>query len=349
VNAADLGIDDVLDVVRNVFGIEGEVRKTNRGPQMQFLCVVHQDSDPSADVHLETGYWNCWSCSAGGDIIDLGARATGKKRKDIRKLLVPDNPDAKRAAVARRAKAVRGLLRATEKPLAIKSIIDIPQDYPTGGNFRYLRDRGFTKGTLDYWGIRYVREQELPRENGKPFTITNAFGIPIRDEHGEVIGWCYRASPQSEAWFQKIRYIYTPGLQNVLNQTWYGLWENWDSKEITVTEGAFDAIWNWQCGYPAVAVLGNQAKQIVKIRKLMHFRHVTLFLDRDRTGAEITEYLGSELTKRGVPVDVARFSSFMVGRDGKPAKDSQDLCPLDVDLCHVRALPYGIWKGRAVA
>jgi DNA primase len=348
-NAADLGIDDVLDVVRNVFGIEGEVRQTNRGVQMQFLCVAHQDSDPSADVHLETGYWNCWSCSAGGDIIDLGMRSTGKSRKEIRKLLAPDNPDARRAAVSRRAKAVRELLRPSKDKLEKRTAVEVPKDYPRGGNFRDLYERGFTQTTLRHWGIRYVPEQELPRENGKPFTVDNCFAIPIRELDGSVLGWCYRASSDSSAWFQKIRYIYTPGIQNVLNQTWFGICETQTESEITVTEGALDAMWNWQCGYPAVAMLGNQAKQVVKIRKLMRYRHVTLFLDRDRTGVEITEYLGSELTKRGVSVDVARFSSFMLGRNGKPAKDSQDLCPIDVDLCHARALAFVVWKGRIAA
>lgn len=344
-SAVDLGIDDVLDVVQNIYGIDGEAYKSSRGPQYKFLCVAHNDSDPSADVHLETGFWNCWSCSAGGDLIDLGKRATGKTRAEIKRLVAPNNPAAKAAAVSRRAKAARALLGPSEDQ-SERFVAHVPQDYEPGGNFRYLFDRGITKRSIRKWGVRYVVSEELTRKNGDPFTIDHAYALPIRDDGGITVGWCYRASPRSRSWFRDVRYIYTPGITDILNHTWFGLWEQWNEKHITVTEGALDAIWLTQCGFPAVAMLGNQAKQVSKIRKLMHFQTVTLFLDHDETGVGITNYLGSELTKRGVPVRVARFAAFMCKADGTPAKDANDLCPMDVELCHARALQFTTWKAR---
>ena len=343
-SATDLGVDDVLDVVQNVFGIEGTVYKTNKGLQYKFLCVVHRDSDPSADVHLETGYWNCWACRGAGDLIDLGKRATGKSRTEIRKLLRPNDPLARAAAVSRRSEAARKLLRASEGESARRKVV-VPQDYPKGGDFRDLKRRGFSKETLRAWGIRRVDEVVLTKEDGKEFTLDNAFAIPIKDsENGKTIGWCYRASSDSRPWFRDVRYIYTPGISNVLNQTWFGLWENRTASEIVVTEGALDALWVTQCGFPAVAMLGNQAKQVAKIRKLMRFKSVALFLDHDNTGATITSYLGDELLKRGVSVSVVRFASFMCKRDGTPAKDANDLCPIDVELAVARALAFPTWK-----
>lgn len=343
-SATDLGVDDVLDVVQNIFGIEGTVYKTNKGLQYKFLCVVHQDSDPSAAVHLETGYWNCWSCRGGGDLIDLGKRATGKSRTEIRKLIAPDNPAAKAAAVSRRARAAQGLLRASQAKSEGRSV-DVPQDYPSGGNFRDLKRRGFSKQTLRDWGVRYVEEATLTKEDGKEFTVDHAFAIPIKDsENGSTLGWCYRSSTKSRPWFRDVRYIYTPGINNVLNRTWFGLWENRSASEIVVTEGALDAMWVTQCGFPSVAILGNQAKQVAKIRKLMRFRNVTLFLDHDETGVGIASYLGDELIRRGVSVSVVRFASFMSKLDGTPAKDANDLCPMDVEIAIARALPFSSWK-----
>lgn len=343
-NAVDLGIDNVLEVVQNVFGIDGEVCQGSNGLEYEFCCIAHNDTNPSAHVNLGTGLANCFSCNFSGDLLTLGKLATGKSRAELRRLLKPSDPGGRALAISRRSVAAKRLL-AGSGAKAERFIPHVPQDYPEGGVFKYLKQRGFTGETIKRWGIRYVESETLKQANGSEFTIDHCYAIPIRDPHdGSTSGWCYRAGPNSRKWFRDIRYIYTPGMSNVLNKTWFGLWENRDAPEIAVTEGALDAVWLWQNGIPAVAMLGNQAKQVTKIRKLMRFKRVTLFLDRDPTGVAITSYLGEELMKRGVSVFVVRYTSFMVKPNGEPAKDAQDLCPLDLDLALARAVGYSRWR-----
>ncbi len=364
--AEDLGVDDVYEVLTITFGLKGD---TNRG-QFRIVCPVHEDHTPSCDIHLETGYWNCFSCPASGDLVDLGvcltenipfafrgskkpeeARRWNAGRAKIHHLLIPDNPDALTLSIKRRVSSARKAFRSSKAPKdRFVPIIPSESSYSTKIP-QYLLDRGFTEKTIRRWNIRYVKRATLLKEDGKSFTITHAIGIPIYNRKKKLIGWCYRSTPKSDAWFRNVRYIYTPGITDTLSQLWFGLHIHRDAPEVTVVEGALDAIWCDQNGIPAVAILGSQVKQIPKIRQLMDFRRVTLFTDRDVAGASTAHHLGEALQARGVVVMVCLFLPWTFKRnldeEGKPvpAGDAQDLCPFDIELTHAASrVPFQIWK-----
>jgi DNA primase len=367
--AEDLGVDDVYDVLVTTFDLSGD---TNKG-QFRCLCPVHEAGEeghrPSCDVDLETGYWNCFSCPAAGDLVDLGVvlhenipfdrrivqnKSTKKSemskewlaaRARIHQILKPNTPDAVTMAIKRRLSAAKKALRTQRAPTKApwKPIIPSESSYSTKIP-KALIDRGFTKETIRRWNIRYAKRATLLKEDGKSFTITNAIAIPIYSRKKILIGWCYRATDKSEKWFRNVRYIYTPGITDVLSHLWFGMHMHKDSPEITVVEGALDAIWCDQNGIPAVAILGSQVKQIPKLRELMDFRKVTLFCDRDTSGATTAHLVGEALQERGVPCTVCLFQPWMRNRRGEQAKDAQDLCPLDIELTHAGAIPFLVWK-----
>lgn len=355
--AADLGVDDVVEVVRDIFGLDGDVAKG----EFRTLCPVHelgeQGHKPSCDINIETGYWNCFSCPASGDLVDLGVAAVEKvpfeerqkktwkrARSRILRIITPSEPDAIQAAIKRRARNARRLLESTAGPKGrFKPIIPSEENY----EFRfpkYLKDRGFTKETLKRWNIRYAKRVTLMKEDGKSFELTHAVCIPIYDPKEVLIGWCYRATEKSESWFRNVRYIYTPGITDVLSKMWFGMHLHKNESEIAIVEGALDAIWCDQNGIPALAILGSQVKQLPKLRALMDFRKIVLLTDRDSSGAITAHYLGSALIERGVHTMVCRYPSWMLNRKGEQAGDAQDLCGLDLELVYVRAVPFVIWR-----
>lgn len=362
--AEDLGVDDVYEVLTVTFDLQGDVAKG----QFRMLCPVHEMGEeghsPSCDVDLETGYWNCFSCPASGDLVDLGVACTenipfdyklakdqsderrkwNRGRAKIHRILQPDNPDALTLAIKRRLSTARKAMRASrKKQKGFRPIIPSEASYS-----RKIPDaliqRGFTKETVRRWNIRYAKRATLLKEDGKSFTITHAIAIPIYDPNKVLVGWCYRATDKSEEWFRNVRYIYTPGITDILSQLWFGMHLHRNEPEITVVEGALDAIWCDQNGIPAVAILGSQVKQNVKLRHLMDFRKVILFTDRDTAGADTAYYLGEALQERGIPCTVCLFLPWMRNRRGEQAKDAQDLCPLDIELTHQRAIPFLSWK-----
>lgn len=338
-----LGVDDVLEVLSRIYGLEGEKRRR----EFYILCPSHNDHEPSASVNLDTGYWNCWSCKAGGDLADLGKVLLGRKRSEILKLLVPNEPSAIAASVTMRVRAARrDYLKAVSEKKKEHPALSTLQSL-SKGPLDYLIDRGFTKETLKRWSVRYCNEAVLEREDDDPFTITDCVAIPIKTENDEVWAWCYRATEASPRWLQNARYIYTPGAE--LSETWFGLQHNSSGDIIGITEGALDAMWLDQHGFPALAILGSTPKEDKKIRKLADFKEVRLFVDNDNSGHLTTWALGESLTNLGVPVTVALRKPWMVRKDGKKAKDANDLCGTDLELCWHRAIPFLAWKRRALA
>lgn len=341
-SADQLGVEDVLTVVQTLFALDGEVHKN----EYKILCPVHADHKPSCDVNLRTGYWNCWSCKGSGDLVELGHVVTKRPRKEIKKLLRPNEPEAILVAIQSRVRARRRAFDAEQRGTTPWRPHVPPEGSYSDGPMKSLLERGFRKSTLRKWGIRYVVRETLEREDDDPFEITHAIAIPIFSPDGDVLAWCYRATERSKAWFRNIRYIYTPGVNDILNQTWFGLHLHANERNIVICEGALDAMWLDQNGIPALAVLGSHAKQDVKIRLLMDFRKVTILTDRDRAGVDAATSLGEALQSRGIPTTVCRYSPWMLNTNGKPAKDPQELGPLDLELVLERQVPFHAWRMR---
>lgn len=339
--AIDLGVDSVLDCLTLTFGLEG----VNRGDEYSIHCPnpKHPDATPSTDVNLETGYWNCFSCGVGGDLADLGARVLGLKRREVEELLTPRSPEALLSNVQRRLKSVV-MPTARRK----RNALVLPGPYEDGP-LNELHARRFSQEALEKWGVRFVPEQELEGAKG-PFTIRNSIGIPIRDAQSHLLAWCYRATTTSPSW--QPRYLYTPGFP--INEVWFGLQHNHPGRvqHIAVAEGALDAMWIDQCGYPALAMLGSKMGD-KKVLRLQAYKSVTMFADRDNAGAEWIQRIGKMLGNK-VPLNVVlydkRLTSLYVDNNDPDIKkrkvDPQMLAPIDVELHMERAITWSSFKMR---
>lgn len=316
--AQELGVARVDDVITRLFQLDGEVR----GDEYWMLCPDpdHNDRRPSASVNLITGYWHCFSCGAGGDLIGLGARALDKPREDIEELLTNRSPQALLAML----ESLRKRARAHRTPTME---MPAPRDYADGPLDELLK-RGFTEDTLRRWDVRYVPTERLEGSKG-PFNIYSAIGIPIMDRHKRVVAWCYRRTEASPDWMPK--YLYSGGV-HLLRSAWFGVQYHADVKDIVVVEGALDAMWCDQCGVPAIAMLGASMVSR-KVHWLARYRTVTLLGDLDAAGAMAVRKLGravSELTS----VRVAQYSDWM------RASDPQELNPVDLEIVIARAVPW---------
>lgn len=334
--AVELGVDDVLSVLTDIYQLDGRVRHD----EFRILCPhpKHQDHTPSADVNLKSGEWKCFSCGRAGDLIILGMFVLGKSREEVKQILSPDTVEGKIASITRRIALV------TRQASASVTRKKNPNYIPPVGSYHdgpldYMLNRRLTMETLEKYGVRFVRSQELLRTDQKPFTVTNCIGIPICDIRGNALAWCYRATPDSERWFQEIRYIYTPEVD--LNSLWFGINHTRKGREVAITEGAIDSMWLNQLGITAMAILGSNVRQPKKINQLSRFSKVTMFADHDQGGVQAVSFLGRALRQRGVPCMVVTYPAWAHG------KDPQDMPPVDVELLYERAIPYTAWLHRA--
>lgn len=330
--ADEFGIDDVVRIVTDIYKIEVTVRHD----EAFFKCVVHSDHNPSCSINTKTGYWHCFSCGAGGDILSLGSKALGKTRLQVASTLSPTDPKAVLSQIQRMTNAKRQ--GENREP---KTSVEIPQpEAYQDGPFDFMYRRGFTDQTLHMFGVRYVNRTRIRTKNNKRMGISHCIAIPIYEEDGTLIGWVYRKTSKSPDW--QPRYLYTPGV--LLTEVVFGL--NLiapylrSHSEFCVTEGPIDAMWMTQCGYDGVATFGSgNVTNPKKIGKLMSAQSIVICGDRDDAGVEFVHKLGG-LTTLQKPTRVFRYQTSWRGTD------PNSLTPAQVVSGVTNAIPFTTWEIR---
>lgn len=329
--AAQLGVENVHDLVRDVFQLQVEVR----GDEAYFLCPVHPDRKPSASVNLKTGWWSCWSCSAGGDIIHLGTKVLKQSRIIVETSLNPTDADSRRTAIMRSCEALR---RREEPESRNEHVVDRVQSPSEFDNtpMDYMHSRGFKNSTLVKFGIKYVRRTYVRTRKGKTMKLRKSIAIPLHDVDGELVSWCFRATPQSND-FQP-RYFYTTG--GPISEILFAEHLLDENKPVVVTEGAIDAMWIDQAGYQATAVLGASNANPIKADRLSDFRRVVIFGDRNAAGIKFVGRLGLLLAPH-TSVSIARY------RPSWGGADPNELSVQQVSDAIERAIPIHEWRDVA--
>lgn len=324
--AGEYGIDNVLDLVTNIYGLSVE----RRNDEAFFRCVSHSpDYHPSCSVNLVTGYYSCFSCGVGGDIISLGARALNKTKLQVASLVCPTDPQSILTRLSRILESKKIYERFENKT---KTIEVPPLDSYDDGPMTYLHRRGFHDETLAHFQVRFVRKQRLRTKNGNKMMISFAIAIPIFDE-GVHVGWEYRKTEKSPSWMPKT--LYTPGIS--LGPILFGMHNH---PTTVVTEGPLDAMFVHQSAFPCVATFGvSNIHHPKKVSRLCSFKSLILFGDRDEAGVKFVHNL-HDLTSDKVYSRIARYRRDWAGKD--PNELTQD----QVRSAIKDAIPYHHWVMR---
>jgi DNA primase len=330
--AEELGITSVEDVIERKLGLEG----LRQGREYQIYCPNpnHEDHNlGSCSVNTVTGLWKCWACGAHGDLIRLVSLVQGVATLEARRALQPNTKEALEAMTGYK---LNQALASARPPQVKQARMGGPYE---PGPLVELRNRGFTQETLKRWGVRWVPEEQLERKEPKPgepttYSIKQSYAIPVEDEQGQLLCWCYRRSVDSPKW--QPRYLYSTHAD--IGKLWFGLRHHANQQHVYVVEGALDAMWLDQAGLPSLAMLGAGLSD-EKVRKLLRYREVTVFADRDNGGMQALLTLGRVLGGN-LRLKVARYPSWYA-KDGKV--DPQDVHPVDLEIAAERALPWQVF------
>lgn len=347
-NQSDL---DTLDILRNVFALDGTVVQDN----LVIRCPNpnHFDEDPSCYVLLndkstrkgdvvERGSFHCFACGAKGGLIKLGGLVLGVSRSDVKKLLEPNNAEAKKAVLSQRLRSLEKAAEASESDQKWKQDwLERPWleeghrelDSYEDGPLTYLYERGFKPKLLKKWGVRYVSRAELSTKKGRA-TISRSIALPICDRSGLLLAWAYRRTEDSESW--QPRYLYTHGSPRSEVIVGSHLVK---TGNVVLAEGQLDAIWITQAGIPACALGGTGIDPLRLQALLSDYRSVTLFMDRDKPGQIATWQIGEALSEI-IPVHVVRYPKHSVATD--PPEMSEE----EIQEAVERAIPFPAWSLR---
>jgi DNA primase len=256
-------------------------RDQYRGP-----CPIHRgDGAEAFHANLRRNLFHCFSCGAGGSVLDFVAAI---ERCSLREaaLRLP----------------LQSLLPAGAPPAGSKQLVTKRRGAPAALGFTlrgidsthaYLPARGIDKRTAEEFGVGVYFGAGI---------FSGRLVIPIHNQHGELIAYCGRAVDGSEP-----RYRFPPGFAKSEILFNFHRAAAAEKRAVIVVEGFFDCLKLHQAGVRSVVALMGSALYPSQERLLRErFPQVILMLDGDAAGrhatAEITPRLRSHCTVEVIPL-----------------------------------------------
>ena len=230
------------------------VENTN---QFNIHCPFHEDRRTSCAINLDKGVWICFAGCGQGNLKSFIWKLSGKSWDDISKEL--DDVELE-------LDFSLSWLSDTVTPSGVTEENDCeePPDLRDIPSEHWIYKRGFTPTVLNEWGCKVNKYDDLL--------------IPVQDSNKKVLGWVARrlnAIP---------KYLFSKGFAK--SHSLFGI-HNFikDLDTLYIVEGALDALWLNQNGYPTVAVLGASiSKTQINLIGTLRPSEVVLSLDNDNAG-----------------------------------------------------------------
>jgi len=327
-------IEDLKSHADIVQVIQERVVLRRAGTSWKGLCPFHGEKTPSFNVHGDKGYFKCFGCGVGGDVIkfvelyDKVAFPEAVRSLAGRfGLTVPEAEDSKEDAEANRDR--ESLLKAHEVAEAwFREQLATPAGAAAR---RLLNARGITAEMIERQGIGYAppaREAlktRLLKEGFSPAvlvrsglvyqrdegTIVDRFRtrvmIPIHRDNGAIIAFGGRAMDAG----QQPKYLNSPETPiYTKGKTLYGLHLSKASisrtKHAVMVEGYFDWAQAYQAGITNVVASSGTALTPIQVRLMKRFTSkVVLSFDPDAAGQGAAARSSELLVAEGFQVNVA--------------------------------------------
>jgi DNA primase len=326
-------IDDLKSHADIVQIVQERVPLRQSGATWKGLCPFHGEKTPSFHVNRDKGFFHCFGCGVGGDVIkfvELSDKLTFPEA--VRQLAarvglpVPDPEDDQEGESKRDREA---LLKAHEVAATwFREQLTGPQGAAAR---RLLASRGLTQATIDQLGMGYAPasrdalKTRLTREGFAPQWLArtglvvqreeglvidrfrNRLMIPIARDNGAIIAFGGRAMEKD----QVPKYLNSPETSlYVKGRTLYGL--NLTKTAITtarhavMVEGYFDVAQALQAGIANVIASSGTALTNAQARLLKRFTSkVVLSFDPDAAGKGAAVRSSEMLVSEGFQVNVA--------------------------------------------
>ena len=256
----------------------GGMRRSGR-ERWRGRCPLHGGDGPDS-FHVNTAQqlFHCFSCGAGGTVLDLVAALEHCQiREAAQKLASWWSIGASGSAAANPARQQQTVTekRQLARPLSFRL---------TGVDRRhgYVSLRGISERTAAEFGVGFY---------AGPGLLSGRLVIPIHDEAGRLVGYCGRALDASVP-----RYKFPAGFPK--SQIVFNLHRAVSSGEqsVIVVEGFFDCLKVHQAGWRCVVALMGAALYDRQRRLLTErFRRITLMLDGDTTGRRASALIAAQL------------------------------------------------------
>lgn len=243
------------------------------GDQIKVNSIFTDDYKGKLYISTEKNAYHCWKTDKSGNLFDLVMKRTGCTYSEAIELISDNN------AIRKLENRVHQLFEEKPKkepkillPNHVYNIFDLdPSD-----NYRIIAEK-------------YLTSRKLPVEK---FLVCKAgeykmrIFIPYYDKSGSLIYWNSRTlkddplryrGPENEG----------IGKSDVLYMT------NWNAKKIYLTEGEFDALSLFCCGFSGTAC-GGKSVDDKQIEILKNYQ-VCICFDTDKSGGDALNKIGKKI------------------------------------------------------
>ena len=326
-------IDDLKSHVDIVQVVQERVPLRKSGATWKGLCPFHGEKTPSFHVNGDKGFFHCFGCGVGGDVIKfvelhdkVGFQDAVRQLAARAGLAVPEADDARQDAESSREReallkvhevaagwfreqlgtpagaAARRFL--AERAMTPETIEALGMGFaPASGGLRArLQKDGFEEPLLLKSGLVVQRDAGPSRDR-----FRNRLMIPIYRDTGAIIAFGGRAMDAG----QQPKYLNSPETAiYVKGRTLYGLQLAKGAiarlKYAVLVEGYFDWAQAWQAGITNVVASSGTALSSAQGRLLRRFAgKVVLSFDPDAAGQGAAARSSELLVTEGFQVNVA--------------------------------------------
>lgn len=299
---------DIVDVVQSYVPLK------RAGANYKGVCPFHQEKSPSFMVSQTKQIWHCFGCHEGGDVLAfvqkiegmsffetlvmLGERVGVKVQKKADK--PGETPDVKqrlRELLAVTTKFYHAVLTTHPKAQAARDYVNTrklqqstidtfqlgyaPDSWDTLTKF--LTTKGYRKEEMVAAGVVIFNQERKSYYD----RFRHRFMIPLRDVHGNVVGFTARAIGDT---YEGGKYINTP--QTVLYDKSRLVFALDQAKQAikeagyaVIVEGNMDAVSSHQAGVKPVVAVSGTAFTDAQIAMLKRFTKTLIFsFDADAAG-----------------------------------------------------------------
>lgn len=261
-----------------------------KGDSISGACPIHKgDNATSFRVTPSKGLYHCFSCDAGGNVIDFVATMEEIEfREAAIKLSEIFNIESKRPKGSKKKKPAASSASEPEPPAPAEQPINKPLSFSLSQldtSYPYLADRGLSEEEIEIFGLGFCNRG----------IMKGRIAIPIHNAKGELVAYAGRfpGEPPSDSEETIPKYKFPEGFHKSL-ELWnlHRVLELRHHKILTIVEGFFDAIRLHRFGVKVVATMGSslserQAELVVET--VGSHGRVDVVFDNDEAGRKGSE------------------------------------------------------------
>ena len=241
--------------------------------QYRGCCPIHRgDGGDAFHVNLARNIFHCFSCGAGGTVLDFVAAMEGcslfEAAQKLQAMSAPLTwaPNGKELVTER---------RKVSSPLKFK-LTGIDCAHP------YLAERGITEKTAIDFGVGFY---------AGPGLMHGRLVIPIHNADGDLVAYCGRSVDRTLPRYRVPSALAKSEILFNMHRAASG-----GDNSVIVVEGFFDCMKVHQAGIPAVVgLMGSALYEPQRQALLGRFSRVVLFLDGDPTGRKANTVIAQKL------------------------------------------------------